>query len=89
MLNVDRGSVDAGLPRRSLAVGDPVHSEDVSVIGDHLMGLHGVALFADHERLENSSNFVVLSKSIPIKVLRQFVLIFLWGFCDLLPDWAA
>ena len=77
MLNVDCRTVDASLPRRSLAVGDPVHSEDVSVIGDHLMGLHWVALFADHERLKE---IVFTYVKINFCVLKPFVFVFCWDF---------
>ena len=50
MLNVDRRSI-AITPRRSLAIGDAMHSEDVTVFSDHLVGFHRVSLSADQERL--------------------------------------
>ena len=50
VLDVDCGSFILG-PRGSFPVGDSVHSEDVAVFCNDLVGLHWVSLSADHQGL--------------------------------------
>ena len=53
MLNVDSGSLTLSA-KRSLATGDAMHSEDVTILGDHLVRFYRVSLSADHKGLQNT-----------------------------------